>query len=465
MIVGALRSPSFWKILVMCFCPLLTITSRPGLPVPGNDVKLLPGERLECVHDLEIVDPPATPDPLDELCKLARVERPEEVGRNGPLIAAHATDANADEAALRLFEIVYGRDSLVAALFVGDLFPLLREATVLYLARHQGKKYDAWREEEPGRIAHMIRNPNRDANLGYPYYGTVDATPHFISAAMHAIEERPTFEAEIRPALDGAVAWLLRRLASDELGLLSHQRVNPDGIANQVWKDSWDSMSHADGTVANHAAPVASLEAQALAYDALVAVGELHAADRLARSVEEHFWLGDFYAIGVDRDPVTGAPRPLSTRASNMGWLLRSRLLDGREDRQRRIVKLLFSDEFLAESGVRTLSSQEVRFRPRSYHNGTVWPHDNYLISLGLEQRGFADEATELRRRIASFCRATHRFPEFVAGGEPGDALFTKRIVDVYDTVNDRSNRIEQPPQEILCWTVTAMVAVEHGPD
>ena len=415
------------------------------------------------MQELDIVDPLATPDPLAELCKLARVERPEEVGRNGPLIAARATDANSGEAALRLFEIVYGRDSLMAALFVGDLFPLLREATVLYLADYQGQRYDAWHEEEPGRIAHMIWNPNRDTNLGYPYFGTVDATPHFISAAMHAIQARPTFEGEIRDALAAAVAWLLRRLASDNLGLLSHQRVNSHGIANQVWKDSWDSMSHVDGTVANHTAPVASLEAQALAYDALVEVGELHAADRLARSVEKHFWLGDFYAIGVDRDPATGAPRPLSTRASNMGWLLRSRLLDGREDRQRRIVELLFSDEFLAESGVRTLSNREVRFRSRSYHNGTVWPHDNYLISLGLEQRGFVDEAQELRRRLASFCRATHRFPEFVGGGGPGEAPFTKRIVDVYDTINDRPNRVEQPPQEIVSWTVAAMVAVEHA--
>ena len=415
------------------------------------------------MQELDIVDPLATPDPLAELCKLARVERPEEVGRNGPLIAARATDANSGEAALRLFEIVYGRDSLMAALFVGDLFPLLREATVLYLADYQGQRYDAWHEEEPGRIAHMIWNPNRDTNLGYPYFGTVDATPHFISAAMHAIQARPTFEGEIRDALAAAVAWLLRRLASDNLGLLSHQRVNSHGIANQVWKDSWDSMSHVDGTVANHTAPVASLEAQALAYDALVEVGELHAADRLARSVEQHFWLGDFYAIGVDRDPATGAPRPLSTRASNMGWLLRSRLLDGREDRQRRIVELLFSDEFLAKSGVRTLSNREVRFRSRSYHNGTVWPHDNYLISLGLEQRGFVDEAQELRRRLASFCRATHRFPEFVGGGGPDEAPFTKRIVDVYDTINDRPNRVEQPPQEIVCWTVAAMVAVEHA--
>jgi len=430
--------------------------------VQRNDVKLLPGERLERVQELQIVDLPVMPDPLAELCKLARVERPEEVGENGPLIAARTTDANAGEAALRLFEIVYGRDALVASLFVGDLFPLLREATVAYLARHQGKRYDAWHEEEPGRIAHMIRKPDPEGKLGFPYYGTVDATPHFISAAVQAIRARPAFETEIRDAVDDAVAWLLGRLAADELGLLSHQRVNPNGIANQVWKDSWDSMSHADGAIANHAAPVASLEAQALAYDALVDVGELDAADRLARAVETHFWLGDFYAIGVDRDPATGAPRPLATRASNMGWLLRSRLLDDREDRQRRIVELLFSDEFLAESGVRTLSSREVRFRPRSYHNGTVWPHDNYLISLGLEQRGFVDEAQELRRRLASLCRATHRLPEFVAGA--GDALVTKRIVDVYDTVNERFNRVEQPPQEIVCWTVTAMVALEHRP-
>jgi hypothetical protein len=198
-----------------------------------DDVKLLPGERLEREQDLEIVDPPATPDPLEELCKLAGVERPEEVGRNGPLIAARATDANPSKAALRLFEIVYRRDSLVAALFVGDLFPLLREATVLYLAQYQGERYDAWHEEEPGRMAHMIRDPNPEEKLGYPYYGSVDATPHFITAAMHAIQARPTFEAEIRHALDGAVAWLLRRLATDELGLLSHQSVNPHGIAKQ----------------------------------------------------------------------------------------------------------------------------------------------------------------------------------------------------------------------------------------
>jgi glycogen debranching enzyme len=437
----------------------------------NEEIRLLSGERLVQVEELDLVDPPAMPDPLEQLCKLAGVERPEEIGDNGPVIASRATEANADEPALRLFEIVFGRDSLTVALIVSELFPKLLEATVLHLASFQGTVDDAFREEEPGRIAHEIRPRDTPGVWGFPYYGTVDATPLFIRAIVHAIGRRPSFRGEVQHALDAAVDWLLHRLAADELGLLSHLRANPHGLENQVWKDSWDSMSHADGSICNHRAPVASLEAQALAYDALLDAGPFHAdpevplraAGRLERAVEEHLWLGDFYAIGVDRDPETGAPRPLETRASNMGWLLGSRLLDGREDRQRSIVELLFSDELLADAGIRTLSSREARFRPRSYHNGTVWGVDNYLISLGLDRRGFVDEGKELRRRLAAVCEATHRLPEFVAGGDHGSDLITRRIVDVYDDVNERRNRIEQPPQEIIAWTVAAMVAIQYG--
>jgi glycogen debranching enzyme len=431
--------------------------------VSDEPIRLLPGERLEHVHELDLVDPPTMPDPLVELCKLTGVERPEEIGDNGPAIASRATEANADEPALRLFEIVFGRDSLTVALILSELFPTLLEATVLHLARFQGKVDNAFKEEEPGRIPHEIRPPDTPGVWGFPYYGTVDATPLFIRAAVRAIARRPAFRADVQHALEAAVDWLLRRLGADELGLLSFQRANPDGLENQVWKDSWDSMSHADGSVCNHHAPVSSLEAQALAYDALLDVGESTAAARLERGVEEQFWLGDFYAIGVDRDPVTGSPRPLATRASNMGWLLGSRLLDGREDRQRHIVQLLFSDELLADAGIRTLSSREARFRPRSYHNGTVWGVDNYVISLGLEHRGFVDEAQELRRRLEAVCEATRRLPEFVAGGDHGSDLITRRIVDVYDEINERPNRIEQPPQEIIAWTVAAMVAIRHS--
>jgi glycogen debranching enzyme len=439
-------------------------------------VALLPGERIERVEELDLVDPPALRDALDELCILTGVERPEEIGQNGPAIGSRVTEANAGEDSLRLFEIVFGRDSLTVAQTVADLFPRLLEATVLHLARYQGTRYDAMREEEPGRIAHEIRDIESDGVWGFPYYGTVDANPLFISAAVRALERRPAFAADVDEPLQAAIAWLLRRLAGDELGLLSHLRSNPQGLENQVWKDSWDSISHADGSVCNHAAPVASLEAQALAYDALHDAAPHHpsphvllaAAARLERALEEHLWLDDaeggFYAIGVDRDPVSGAPRPLATRASNMGWLLGSRLLERPElaPRRRRIVDLLFSDEFLADGGIRTLSSREVRFRPRAYHDGNVWGSDNYRISLGLDRCGFRDEAQELRRRIVAACRATNRYPEFVAGGEPGSELISKRIVDVYDSVNARVNRVEQPPQEIQAWTVAAVVAIEH---
>jgi glycogen debranching enzyme len=441
-------------------------------------VKLLPGERIEAVEELDLRDPETMPDALDELCKLTGVERPEEIGLNGPAVGARVTEQNAGEDALRLFEVVFGRDSLTVALVVSDLFPRLLEATVLYLAGIQGREFNALREEEPGRIAHEIRDVETDGLWGYPYYGSVDATPLFIRAAVRAIERRPEFTASVRDSLDAAVDWLLRRLAEDELGLLSHHRTNPHGLENQVWKDSWDSMSHADGTVCNHDAPVASVEAQALAYDALVEAARQHpspallldAARRLERAVEEHLWVDDpeggYYAIGVDRDPQSGAPRPLQTRASNMGWLLDSRLLDAPEHagRRQRIVDLLLSDEFLAEGGIRTLSAREERFRPRAYHNGNVWGHDNYVTSLGFARHGFHDEAQELQRRLAASCRATHRFPEFVAGGEPGSELIAKRIVDVLDSRNDRMNRVEQPPQEIQGWTVGAMVAIENSP-
>jgi glycogen debranching enzyme len=441
-------------------------------------VKLLSGERIESVEELDLRDPETMPDALEELCKLTGVERPEEIGLNGPAVAARVTEQNAGEDALRLFEVVFGRDSLTVALVVSDLFPRLLEATVLYLAGIQGREFNALREEEPGRIAHEIRDVDTDGLWGFPYYGSVDATPLFIRAAVRAIERRPEFETSVRDSLDAAVGWLLWRLAEDELGLLSHHRANPHGLENQVWKDSWDSMSHADGTISNHDAPVASAEAQALAYDALVEAATRHsspaalldAARRLERAVEEHLWVDDpeggFYAIGVDRDPESGAPRPLATRASNMGWLLDSRLLDAPEHagRRKRIVELLLSDEFLAEGGIRTLSTREERFRPRAYHNGNVWGHDNYVTSLGFARHGFRDEAQELQRRLAASCRATHRFPEFVAGGEPGSELIAKRIVDVFDSRNERVNRVEQPPQEIQGWTVGAMVAIENSP-
>jgi len=212
----------------------------------GPPVKLLPGERIENVEELDLRDPEKMPDALEELCKLTGVERAEDIGQNGPAVGARVTEANAGEPALRLFEVVFGRDSLTVAMVVGDLFPKLLEATVLYIGGIQGREFDALREEEPGRIAHEIRDVETDGLWGFPYYGAVDSTPLFIRAAARAIERRPEFaaaavpgrEGTVRDSLEAAVAWLLRRLANDDLGLLSHLRANPHGLENQVWKDS-----------------------------------------------------------------------------------------------------------------------------------------------------------------------------------------------------------------------------------
>src|SRR5262245_1118866 len=139
------------------------------------------------------------PDALEELCKLTGVERPEEIGNNGPAVGARATDENAGEESLRLFEVVFGRDSLTVALIVADLFPQLLETTVLHLAGSQGTQFDASREEEPGRIAHEIRGVETGGPWGFPYYGSVDATALFVRAAAHAIERRPEFASTLVP--------------------------------------------------------------------------------------------------------------------------------------------------------------------------------------------------------------------------------------------------------------------------
>jgi glycogen debranching enzyme len=445
---------------------------------------LLDGERIVSVTEVPRILPERAPDAVAELCRLCGVERPEEIGRNGPAVGARVSAANAGEAALRLFEVVFGRDSLMVAMLVADQFPTLLDATVSHLARYQGRVYDRQREEEPGRIPHEIRDPAVDATARaitaasgweWPYYGAVDATPLFLLAAAEAVRRRPGFLAEpgIGEAVRAAAGWLIRRLQTDPAGLLSTLPAFPGSIENQVWKDSWDSYMHADGELANGAGPVASLEVQALAHDARLAAAELLGesgyavqAERLARTVERLFWLpGErMYALGVDHDPVSGAPRPLAVRASNQGWLLRSHLLDRhprRAERTEAIAAAVLDERLRSARGIRTLAAGEVRYRPRAYHNGNMWPFDSYLCADGLARCGFRDEADELGAAVLAVCAETRSFPEFVAGDDALPAVAT-RIVDVWDDRLGRGNRVEQPPQEIVGWTVGAAIACAH---
>ncbi len=474
--------------------------------------KLLPGEELVRAYtpDRRYFDTP--PSTLDEILRLTRANREDEIGKNGPSVAASARqtitlehDPDAPEH-LRLYEVVFGRDSLRVAIDLISSYPELARATVLELARLQGTEYNNRREEEPGRIVHEVRDENSPIALqlslergwGWPYYGTVDATPEFIrtlTAYCRRSEENTGFLAEeytdktgqvrnIAYALESAVAWIERRLSANPEGLLEYRSVLPLGIENQVWKDSWDAYHHQDGTIANHNQGIASIEVQVTTYDALLDAAELLedvldnrpraaelrlTAERLKQTIMDKFWTedqqkGGYFVLGTDRDD-DGRLRQLKIRTSNMGHTLNSRLLEGSDPeivrRRELVVAHMLSPEMLNASGIRTLASDELRFRPGAYHNGSVWLWDTHHIAKGMRRLGYSAQANDLDQRILNVVAATNLLPEYVRGDDSATPSINQHIIDVYDNTYRRENRIEQPPQEVQAWTVAAILATK----
>jgi glycogen debranching enzyme len=454
------------------------------------------------VTRLELLDlrtPARRSSALRELLTLARVPTAAQLGASGPVVASRVTDENLDVSPeLRMFETVFARDALRVALFLADAYPRLVRATVLALAAAQGVGFHPGREEEPGRIPHELRSPDdpiaqritRVLGWGWPYYGSVDATPLFVQATVACWREDPAvLEAQVRgrdgrlrplgACLDDALAWLGRRLDASPLGLLEYRPSRPGSIENQVWRDSWDAYVHADGNLANHDGGVAALEAQALSYDALAGAVEVRRAqgrradaDELERralvlrdAVHRLFWVdgdGDgFFALGVDRDP-RGTPRPLAVRTSDMGHLLSSGLLDGDEPelvaRREQLVRVLFGDELLCAAGLRSIASTAIRFHPGGYHLGSSWLWDTCLVANGLDRHGYHGLADELRGRCLAVVERFRKFPEFARGGEHEQPQLNSRLVDIYSAVDQRLNRFEQPPQEVQAWTVAAVL-------
>lgn len=480
--------------------------------VPDLEPFLRPGERVINVEPISVPAPTKYPSAYEALKRLTDAEYRHEIGEHGPSIAARATKEGKEIAELRLFEVVFGRDSLQVASNLVDRFPKLVRATVMRLAELQGVSENPQSEEEPGRIVHEVRSPNdpiaqritREHGWEWPYYGTVDATPMFVRAiAAYCQREGVDFLREkytgkdgkkqtVAEALQASIGWMRHRMDANPEGLLEFKRTNPGGIENQVWKDSWDAYFHTDGTMANHEQGIASVEVQALSYDALLDAADLyerlgqHAtqeqrktyaqqsselrtrAERIRTVIIDKLWIedekGGYFALGTDRDE-RGNLRPLKIRTSNMGHLLNSRLLDGYEPetvrRRESVIRELFSPDMLNASGIRTLSKSEKRFRPGAYHNGTVWLWDTYYISQGLERQGYHQLAQELNKRIWSVVDKFKKFPEFARGGDEAEPMLNTRIVDIEDSAGFK-NRIEQPPQEIQAWTVAAILDAKY---
>jgi glycogen debranching enzyme len=326
------------------------------------------------------------------------------------------------------FMTLFGRDSLIASWMALPLDSSLAVGTLQWLARLQGKAVDRDTEEEPGRIMHeirfgMLRTPVDRSGV---YYGSVDATPLFVML-LGELQRWGLHSDAVRaflPAADDALRWIDRYGDLDGDGFVEYQRKTEKGIANQGWKDSFDGVNFADGTMAR--APVALAEVQGYVYAAYLARSELARAAgenaladrwaaravRLKSAFNERFWLADrgYVAVGLDADK-----RPIDALASNMGHCLWTGILD--DDKAAAVAARLMSPEMFSGFGVRTLASSMAAYNPMSYHNGSVWPHDNALCAAGLMRYGFVDAAQRIARGLLAATQGFGgRLPELFCG-------------------------------------------------
>ena len=328
------------------------------------------------------------------------------------------------------YAVPFGRDALITSFQCLALNPDLAYGTLRYLADHQGTKVDPYREEEPGKILHELRFGElaRLKEIPHtPYYGTVDATPLFLVLLIELLDWTGDVElfSELLPNVLAALEWIDRYGDLDEDGLVEYTQHSTLGVRNQSWKDSNNSLTAADGTPAP--LPAAVVEVQGYVYQAKAGLARLfrilkrpevaeklqREADALRGRFDELFWVREtgFYAQALDRDK-----RQVRSVSSNPGHCLWSGILS--EARAAQVVARLLAPDMFSGWGVRTLSSEEPSYNPMSYHNGSVWPHDNSIIAAGMRRYGFRREAELVARSVleATMRFTDHRVPELYCG-------------------------------------------------
>ncbi len=326
---------------------------------------------------------------------------------------------------------LFGRDALLTSRMTLYAMPHYGAGSLHALGRMRGTRVDPATEEAPGKILHEFRpqvDP-RETNAipGFPYYGSVDATPLFLIALEEQVRcaGQEGLVHDLLPAVRGAVGWLDDYGDADGDGYLEYQRQGRYGLANQGWKDSWDAVHFRDGSLAQ--GPIALVEVQGYLYlarlsaarllegvgDRDAAVEQRRKARALRRRFHRDFWMPErrFYALGLD-----GEKRRIDALSSNGGQVLWT----GIAPRQAAddIARAVLEDPLYSGFGVRTLGAGEGRYNPISYHNGSVWPHDNALIAEGLLRYGHVAPAMHLLQSLiwATSVRIDRRLPELFAG-------------------------------------------------
>lgn len=327
------------------------------------------------------------------------------------------------------YATTFGRDGLITALEMLWVDPKLARGVLLRLAALQATTTDPASDAEPGKILHEMRMGEM-AQLGeIPfslYYGSVDSTPLFVLLAglYHERTGDDQTLKDLWPAIEKALAWIAAA-DGDGDGFIEYQRAEESGLANQGWKDSHDAIFHADGQLAD--GPIALCEVQGYVYAAKMLIARCARrlgnssraealeteARALAERFEQAFWCDDLHMYAVALD---GAKRPCRVRTSNAGQVLFSGI--AKREHADIVARRLLEPDMFSGWGIRTVSRSETRYNPMSYHNGSVWPHDNALIAVGLARLGAKDAVNEIFGGLfdAATYMDLHRLPELFCG-------------------------------------------------
>lgn len=328
------------------------------------------------------------------------------------------------------FSTVFGRDGLVTALQMLWAQPFLARGVLGHLAATQATQDEPARDAQPGKILHEVRHGEMAARMEVPfarYYGSHDATPLFVilAAGYHRHTGDTAFIRRLWPNIEAALAWIEGPADPDGDGFVEYARQTPIGLAHQGWKDSDDAIFHADGRLAQ--GPIALCELQAYGFAARrgaavlaralgleAQAAELEArAEELRARFEEAFWVEELGTYGIALD---GRKRLCRVRTSNPGHCLFAGIVA--PERARLVADELLSDAMFSGWGMRTVAAGQARYNPMSYHDGSVWPHDNAMAALGLARSGFPDHAARVMGGLFDASRHFDlaRLPELFCG-------------------------------------------------